>query len=86
MLTLKGKLISVFQTPVKKNDDGKEYGGDDKLQILVSERLENGEQKAGLLTVGVNSAEEYKKQIGQDLTLPVRVSAYKDNLIIKVLV
>ena len=44
LLTMSGRLINVFQTP-KGNRDGKDFGGQDKIQVLGAVTLQNGEVK-----------------------------------------
>ena len=43
MLLMTGQLLNVFRTPVGINKEGKEFGGKEKIQILGSETLQNGE-------------------------------------------
>ena len=43
MLVLEGILINVFETPKGVTRDGKEYGGESKIQVMYENTLANGE-------------------------------------------
>ena len=43
MLVLEGILINVFETPKGVTKDGKEYGGESKIQVMYENTLANGE-------------------------------------------
>ena len=45
LLTMSGQLLNVFKQPIGQGKDGKEFGGNYKLQILGSVDLQNGETK-----------------------------------------
>ena len=49
MLLMTGQLLNVFRTPVGINKEGKEFGGKEKIQILGSETLQNGETQNKLI-------------------------------------
>ena len=44
MLVLEGILINVFETPKGVTKDGKEYGGESKIQVMYENTLANGEK------------------------------------------
>jgi len=45
MLVLEGILINVFETPKGVTKDGKEYGGESKIQVMYENTLANGEKR-----------------------------------------
>ena len=47
MLVLEGILINVFETPKGVTKDGKEYGGESKIQVMYENTLANGEKTHG---------------------------------------
>lgn len=74
MLTLNGQLINSFKTP-EGEKDGKEYGGQDKVQILGEVVLPNGESKRELLTLSTHNKEYFDGLEGQPISVPVSVFA-----------
>ena len=74
MLTLNGQLINSFKTP-EGEKDGKEYGGQDKVQILGEVALPNGESKRDLITLSTHNKEYFKGLEGQTISVPVSVFA-----------
>jgi len=69
MLQLSGDVWNVFQTDVRKDKEGNEYGGDWKVQLMADVPLENGTYKTELVdlkTPDHRLFEQHKKQ-------PVRV-------------
>ena len=53
MLVLEGILINVFETPKGVTKDGKEYGGESKIQVLYENTLANGEKRTEMETLTV---------------------------------
>ena len=47
LLTMTGVLLNVFKTPLNQKD-GKEFGGNYKIQVLGSVDLQNGKTKSSL--------------------------------------
>lgn len=74
MLTLNGTLINSFRTP-EGEKDGKEYGGQDKVQILGEVVLPNNESKRELLTLSTHNKSFFDGLEGQQITVPVSVFA-----------
>ena len=74
MLTLNGRLINAFRTP-EGQKDGKEYGGQDKVQILGEVALPNGESKRDLITISTHNKEYFNGLEGQNISVPVSVFA-----------
>ena len=50
MLVLEGILINVFETPKGVTKDGKEYGGESKIQVMYENTLANGEKRTEMET------------------------------------
>ena len=53
MLVLEGILINVFETPKGVTRDGKEYGGESKIQVMYENTLANGEKRTEMETLTV---------------------------------
>jgi hypothetical protein len=79
MLTLKGKLINTFVSP-KGEKDGKEYGGQDKVQIIGDILLPNGETKVDMFTLTAHNVSDFKAYIGKDIRVPVGIFAAAKSL------
>ena len=73
MLTLTGTLLNTFKSPVGKNKDGEEYGGQDKIQILGQVDLPNGESKKDLITLTSHNLEHFEGLEGVNIRVPVGV-------------
>ena len=54
MLVLEGILINVFETPKGVTKDGKEYGGESKIQVMYENTLANGEKRTEMETLTVS--------------------------------
>ena len=54
MLVLEGILINVFETPKGVTNDGKEYGGESKIQVMYENTLANGEKRTEMETLTVS--------------------------------
>ena len=74
MLTLQGQLINIFESP-KGEKDGKEFGGQDKIQILGQVVLQNGESRNDLVTLTTHDKHHFKDMQGQTISVPVGVFA-----------
>lgn len=70
MLTLTGQLINVFNSP-KGEKDGKEYGGQSKIQLLGEVVLQNGEAKNELVTLTTHEPSFFSELTGQLISVPV---------------
>jgi len=71
MLTLKGQLFHTYVTPKGQTKTGDEYGGVDKIEVLVDEELSNGQTRHNILPLKVQDATVYEPHISQDVELPV---------------
>jgi hypothetical protein len=74
MLTLQGQLINIFESP-KGEKDGKEFGGQDKVQILGEVVLQNGESRNDLVTLTTHDKNLFKDLQGKTVSVPVGVFA-----------
>ena len=59
MLVLEGILINVFETPKGVTKDGKEYGGESKIQVMYENTLANGEKRTEMETLTVSDTSPY---------------------------
>ena len=75
MLLMTGQLLNVFRTPVGINKEGKEFGGKDKIQILGSETLQNGETQNKLIDLSCHDVAAFEPHLGKQVTFPVGVLA-----------
>lgn len=82
MLTLKGTLVNVYETPTGVNrKTGEEYGGKDRIQLLCFSSLKNGEKQGQVVNLTVEDARRYKNQLGKPITLSVGVMAIRSEII-----
>lgn len=70
-LTMTATVLHVFQTPKGTDNQGKEYGGLNKVQIQGWKYLKNGEQCLDHLTLTVDNPKIYRENIGKELAIPV---------------
>ena len=73
MLQMTGQLLNVFRTPVGINKEGKEFGGKEKIQILGSETLQNGETQNKLIDLSCHDVASFEPHLGKQVTFPVGV-------------
>jgi len=71
MLTLEGQIINVFRNPTGVNKDGQEYGGQDRVQIMAENHLQNGETRIDLVNLTVINPRSYEVLKGQRARIPV---------------
>ena len=72
-----GRLINVFQTP-KGNRDGKDFGGQDKIQVLGAVTLQNGEVKNQLIDLTCHDVSSFEPYVNE-ISFPVGVVALAKN-------
>ena len=72
MLTLTGEIINVFQQP-KGEKDGKEYGGQDKIQIIGEVNLPNGTNRLDMFTLTAHNLKDFEPFVGKEVSVPVGV-------------
>lgn len=74
MLTLHGQVINVFSTPKGVNrKTGEEFGGQDRIQVMAENILQNGDKRIDLLNLTVLNPEAYQHLKGKQVSLPVGV-------------
>jgi hypothetical protein len=74
MLTLTGEVINVFKQP-KGEKDGKEFGGQDKIQLIGKVSLPNGTERVDMFTLTSHNIDDFKEFTGQQISIPVGVMA-----------
>ena len=79
LLTMTGTLLNVFKQPISQGKDGKEFGGNYKIQVLGSVDLQNGENKKQLIDLTCHDINEFEKFEGQEISFPVGVVAMAKN-------
>lgn len=74
MLTLNGTIINVFQAPKGVNrKTGEEYGGQDRVQVMAENVLQNGELRVDLIDLTVENPSAYTSLKGKRVRVPVGV-------------
>lgn len=73
MLQMTGQLLNVFRTVQGVNKSGEAFGGKEKIQILGSETLQNGETQNKLVDLSCNDVSAFDRYLGQVITFPVGV-------------
>lgn len=74
MLILKGQLINTFVQP-RGERDGKEFGGQDKIQILGDIELPDGGKRVDMFTLTTHDIESFENHVGKEISVPVGVFA-----------
>lgn len=75
MLLMTGQLLNVFKTPKSTNSEGKEFGGQHKIQILGAVVLPNGEKQNKLIDLTCHDVAAFERHAGETVTFPVGVMA-----------
>jgi endonuclease V-like protein UPF0215 family len=74
MLTLNGTIINVFQAPKGvSRKTGEEYGGQDRVQVMAENILQNGEKRVELVDLTVENPKAYTPHQGKRVRVPVGV-------------
>ena len=75
MLMMTGQLLNVFKTPQGVNKEGKDFGGQHKIQILGEVTLQNGETKNQLIDLTCHDVSSFERELGKVIAFPVGVMA-----------
>ena len=81
MLMMTGQLLNVFRSPKGVNKDGKDFGGQDKIQILGSVTLQNGETQNKLVDLTCHDLSAFERLVGKQIAFPVSVMASGGNVV-----
>lgn len=79
MLTMSGTLLNVFKTPVGKNKEGDSFGGNEKIQVLGSVFLQNGEERKQLIDLTCHDVDSFEPLLGKEISFPVGVMSPAKN-------
>ena len=82
MLVLEGILINVFETPKGVTKDGKEYGGESKIQVMYENTLANGEKRTEMETLTVTDTSPTSTRKTR-LCVPVALNVYQGKAYLK---
>lgn len=74
MLSLTGQLINIFKQP-KREKDGKEYGGQDKIQVLGEVELPDGGRRMDMFTLTTRDIDNFESYLGQEIAFTIGVFA-----------
>ena len=83
MLVLEGTLINVFETPKGVTKDGKEYGGESKIQVMYENKLANGEIRTEMETLTVADTSPYLNKKNSPVRVPVALNVYQGKAYLK---
>ena len=83
MLVLEGILINVFETPKGVTKDGKEYGGESKIQVMYENTLANGEKRTEMETLTVSDTSPYLGKKNAPVRVPVALNVYQGKAYLK---
>ncbi len=75
MYILVGELKNVFTSNPGQDKDGRKYGGLPSVQLVTTQKLKNGEQRMGLLTLTVADRHRYEGHVGDTVAFEVDVYA-----------
>jgi hypothetical protein len=81
MLMMTGQLLNVFKTPQGVNKEGKDFGGQHKIQILGAVTLQNGETQNKLVDLTCHDVSSFEKLLGQQIRFPVGVMPSGGNVV-----
>lgn len=81
MLTMNGQLLNIFTSPVAVNKEGKEYGGQNKIQILGDVVLENGETKKDMFTLTAHDISDFHGLEGKNVSVPIGLFAQQNSIV-----
>jgi hypothetical protein len=74
MLTLNGKVANLYESPRGVNKTtGESYGGQNRLQLICENILQNGETKIELVDLGIDDVSPYRDSVGAVVSVPVGV-------------
>jgi hypothetical protein len=74
VLRLNGQLVNLFRT-VRGEKDGRQYGGEWKVQLLSQVPAEDGTSKFEMVDLKVKDPEPFRDRRGQECEIPVGVFA-----------
>lgn len=74
MLTLNGRVANIYEAPKGVNKTtGEVFGGQERIQLMCENRLQNGEKRIELHDLTVEDAGVYREQMGKAVSVPVGV-------------
>ena len=72
MLTICGKIINIFTQP-RGEKDGKENGGQSKIQIIGDIDLPDGDKKVEMFNLTAHDITLFQALVGKQVNIPVGV-------------
>jgi len=69
MYMISGKVVNVYKQPLGKTKDGREFGGEQRVQIQGDVILKNGEKKVDLVNLKAVKGQDMSPLIGTDVVL-----------------
>ncbi|RLR70424.1 hypothetical protein CKA49_33110 [Pseudomonas aeruginosa] len=79
MLLMTGVLLNVFENPKGISKEGKEFGGQNKIQVLGEVLLQNGETKHELVDLTCHDVGYFSPLLNQSISFPVGVMSAGKN-------
>jgi hypothetical protein len=80
MLTLTGTLLNTYVQP-KGLRDGKETGGQDKIQLIGEIELPDGGSRMDMITLTTHDIRKFESLIQQRISIPIGVFASGKSLV-----
>ena len=82
MLTLRGQLANVLHVPERTDREGKTYPPYCQVQMMVEQRLQDGQRRLGLQTFKVDDPDLFTPLQGREIDVPVGAFVAKGNLVL----
>lgn len=82
MLTLRGQVVNLFETPKGVNRDGNEYGGNTQVQLMADVPLPNGHVRREIVTLRCDCPEDFNNYLNEWVEVPVGAFAPAKNQLV----
>ena len=80
MFQVTGQVVNVFRAPKGQTAEGKEFGGQSKVQILGALPLPNGESRFDMVTLTTDVPEYFETHLGASVSVPIGFFVHKGTL------
>jgi hypothetical protein len=80
MFQITGTVVNVFHAPKGQTAEGKEFGGQSKVQILGGIPLPNGETRMDMVTLTTDAPDHFQSLLGAPVSVPVGFFVQKGTL------
>ena len=83
MIVLEGILVNAFETPKGVTKDGKEYGGEAKIQVMYEKQARKWRKTHRIETLTVSDLTPYKGKEKSPVRVPVAINVYQGKAYLK---